>query len=232
MGELEALLREAELAPIEGWNFGWLDGRAVEERPSWRYFDRVAERSVEVASLLEVQAGVGSMIGMLPRVPQLSVATEGFAPSLVVAGPRLRARGVFLVPVSQTNPGLPFHDQSFELVISRHPIQPWWTEIARVLKPGGSYLAQHVGPHSLRSLSEFFLGPLPEDSKRDPILEREAAQKAGLSVDTLAMEQLRTAFFDLGAVVYFLRLVPWIVPDFSVTRFYDELARLHALLKT
>jgi hypothetical protein len=93
MRGFDALLREAELAPVEGWDFGWLDGRAVEERPSWHYFDKVAERSASSSTLLEVQAGVGRMIGSLPALPRLAVATEGFPPSVAVAAPLLRARG-------------------------------------------------------------------------------------------------------------------------------------------
>jgi hypothetical protein len=60
----------------------------------------------------------------------------------------------------------PFADGTFELVISRHPVEVWWHEIARVLQPGGTYFAQHVGAHSLRSLSEFLMGALPDACAR------------------------------------------------------------------
>src|SRR3954454_2807957 len=122
----EGLVAEAESAPIEGWDFSWLDGRAIEERPSWHYFERVAERAAMVATLLEVQAGDGSMIGSLPSLPSLAVATEGFPPSVAVAGPRLSTRGIHLIVTSQTRPGLPFAAASFDLVVSRHPIDVWW----------------------------------------------------------------------------------------------------------
>jgi hypothetical protein len=46
-------------------------------------------------------------------------------------------------------------------------------------------------------------------------------------VQVLHVERPRTAFFDVGAVVYFLRLVPWIVPGFSVTRYRGPLRALH-----
>jgi SAM-dependent methyltransferase len=225
--DFDELVREAELAPIGGWDFSWLDERAIEERPSWHYFDKVTERAATVATLLEVQAGVGSMVGSLPSLPSLAVATEGFPPSVAIAAPRLRARGIHLVVTSQTRAGLPFAAESFELVISRHPIEPWWTEIARVLEPGGSYFAQHVGPHSLRSLSEFLMGPLPETQRRHPDVERRAAEDAGLVVQRLELERPRTLFFDVGAVVYFLRVVPWIVPGFSAAQFLDPLRELH-----
>ena len=225
--DFDELVREAESAPIGGWDFSWLDGRAIEERPSWHYFDRVAERAAIVETLLEVQAGTGSMIASLPALPPLAVATEGFPPSVAIAAPRLRARGIHLVVTSQATAGLPFAAGSFELVISRHPIEPWWAEIARVLEPGGVYFAQHVGPHSLRSLSECLMGPLPESSHRHPDLERRAAEDAGLVVRRLEVERPRTVFYDVGAVVYFLRVVPWIVPGFSAARFLEPLRALH-----
>ena len=120
---------------------------------------------------------------------------------------------------------------TFGLTISRHPIDVWWSEIARVLRPGGTYFAQHVGPHTLRSLSERFLGPLADYSKRDPDVERSAAAEHGLVVRSIEVERPRTAFYDIGAVVYFLRLVPWIVPGFTVAKYRDALRELHALIE-
>src|SRR5262245_49769562 len=100
VGYFDDLVNEADTAPIEGWDFAWLDGRAVEDRPSWRYFDGVVDRAAKVSRLLEVQAGVGSMVGALPSLPTLSVATEGFPPSIARAARRLRSAGVHLVVVS------------------------------------------------------------------------------------------------------------------------------------
>ena len=44
-------------------------------------------------------------------------------------------------------------------------------------------------------------------------------------------ERLRTVFNDVGAVVYFLRLVIWIVPGFTVEGYYDKLLALHAQMQ-
>jgi hypothetical protein len=44
------------------------------------------------------------------------------------------------------------------------------------------------------------------------------------------MERLRMEFFDIGAVVYFLRKVIWMVPDFSVERYRDRLHQLHEII--
>jgi SAM-dependent methyltransferase len=231
VGVFDDLVDEAERAPICAWDFSWLEGRAIEERPTWRYFDRVAERAADASTLLEVEAGVGSMIARLPTLPAVSAATEGFPPSVAIATPRLRSRGVHLVVTSQARPGLPFADGCFDLVISRHPVEVWWSEIARVLRKGGTYFAQHVGPHSLRSLSEFLMGPLPDASTRHPDVEQRAAESTGLVVRRMDLEHPRTAFYDIGAVVYFLRLVPWIVPGFTVAGYRDALRRLHQAIE-
>jgi hypothetical protein len=53
------------------------------------------------------------------------------------------------------------------------------------------------------------------------------AQAAGLEMVDLRMERLRAEFFDIGAVIYFLRKVIWTVPDFTVERYRDRLRELH-----
>lgn len=231
MKEFDGLVLEAEASPVGTWDFTWLDGRAVEERPTWHYFQQVAERAAGVSTLLEVQAGSGTMMGTLPVLPSLSVATEGFPSSVAAAAPRLASRGAHLVVTSQSHRGLPFATASFDLVVSRHPVEVWWDEIARVARSGGVYLAQHVGAYSLRTLSEFLMGSLPAGSRRDPELEHRDAERAGLIVRRMEVERPRTAFFDVGAVVYFLRLVPWAVPDFSVAKYHDRLFALHEVIK-
>jgi SAM-dependent methyltransferase len=227
MRSFDELVAEAEAAPITGWDFSWLDGRATEERPRWRYAEQVAARAAQVASMLDLQSGGGELLAKLPSLPPLMVASEGYAPNVVVAARNLRARGAFVVAAPDDRPALPFAGATFELVTSRHPIETYWDEIARVLQPGGSYFSQQVGPHTMREVSEFFLGPLPDTSKRDPALARRAAEDAGLAVRQVEEARLRATFDDVGAVIYFLRLVVWTGPDFSVERYRARLRDLH-----
>jgi SAM-dependent methyltransferase len=231
-GEFDQLLGEASATPADTWDFGWLKGRATEERPSWRYFDRVAERVTNARRLLDIDAGTGNMLAHLPHLPAVAVATDSYGPSISVGAPHLRARGAHVVQTQQDRQALPFADDSFDLIISRHPVETWWTEIARVLQPGGHYLSQQVGPHSLRELAEFLMGPLPPGSRRDPELARQAAEAAGLVVEDLRSERTEVVFYDIGAVAYLLRVVVWTVPDFSIERYRVELRRLHEQIET
>ncbi len=96
-----------------------------------------------------------------------------------------------------------------------------------MLAPGGTYLAQHVGPASVLELAEFFLGPQPEARQfRRPDTAAAEARAAGLEIVDLRFERLRVEFFDIGAVVYFLRKVIWIVPGFTVDGYHDRLRDL------
>jgi SAM-dependent methyltransferase len=221
------LVAEADAAPITGWDFSWLDGRAREERPSWHYAERVAERAADAEALLDLECGDGTLVAELRSLPRRVLGAEGYEPNARIAADRLRRRGGHVVRIGQDREALPLRDRTFDLVISRHPITTWWSEIARVLSPGGTYFSQQVGPRSVGELSDFMLGPQPGGSKRDPEQARAAAEATGLIVRDLRFERLRTEFDDIGAVVYFLRLVVWIVPGFSVERFQERLRALH-----
>ncbi|WP_431947683.1 methyltransferase domain-containing protein [Micromonospora marina] len=185
------LVAEAEAAPVEGWGFEWLRGRATEERPSWGYARRVADRMAGVTAALDVDTGGGEVLAEVPAPPPL-----------------------------------PFRDAVFDLVVSRHPVHTWWDEVARVLRPGGTYLSQQIGPGTVRELSEAILGPLPPPEHRHPEKPVADARAAGLTVVGLREATLRTVFHDIGAVVWFLRKVVWTVPGFAAGRYADELRRL------
>ncbi len=115
---------------------------------------------------------------------------------------------------------------------SRHPAAIHWDEIARVLAPGGTYFAQHVGPASVFELIEFFLGPKPIERRgRHHDDEADAARAAGLEVADLRTARTRIEIHDVAAVVYLLRKVIWWVPDFSVERYRDRLRDLHELIQ-
>ncbi|WP_433335697.1 class I SAM-dependent methyltransferase [Spirillospora sp. CA-294931] len=228
----EELVAEAEAAPVEGWDFSWLDGRATEERPSWGYARSMAERMARASAALDVQTGGGEVLVGVPRLPPLTVATEAWPPNVAKATRLLRPRGVAVV-ADADEPPLPFADATFDLVVSRHPVTTWWDEIARVLAPGGTYFSQQVGPHSVFELVEFFLGPQPPEvrARRDPEAARTDAEAAGLRVVDLRTESLRIEFHDVGAVIYFLRKVIWMVPGFTVARHLDRLRELHERLQ-
>ncbi len=224
----EELITEADAVDVTGWDFSWLDGRAKEERPQWGYQKMMGERLGRATLALDIETGGGEVLAGVPqRAGSAMVATESWPPNVQIAQENLRTKGVIVVAVDQSR-SLPFADGTFDLVTSRHPVAVHWDEIARILAPGGTYFSQQVGPDSGHEVYDFFLGPQPlGQSDRDPRLARAGAEGAGLKVVDLRTAELRMEFFDVGAMVYFLRKVVWFVPDFSVEKYRDRLRALH-----
>jgi len=221
----EELVAEADAVSVDGWDFSWLDGRASEERPPWGYQRLMGERMAVATVAVDLQTGGGEVLAGVPELAPTTVATESWPPNIARARHNLGPRGVTVV-ADRNEPSFPFRDNAFDLVVSRHPVRAWWSEIARVLAPGGTYLSQEVGPASVFELIEFFLGPLPREG-RDPAKARELAESAGLEVVDLRTARLRMEFRDIGAVVYFLRKVIWMVPGFTVAEYRPKLRELH-----
>ncbi|WP_419672898.1 class I SAM-dependent methyltransferase [Herbidospora cretacea] len=230
-------LAEGLAVPVEGWDFSWFDGRATEERPSWGYSRLLADRAASAKALLDVQTGGGEVLAAVPVLPPVVAATESWEPNLALARRRL---GDVVAHVAD-DADLPFPDGHFDLVVSRHPVATRWDEVARVLAPGGRYLAQHVGSGTVRELTEFMMGPVTGGRREgDPRTTRSgvdvvtlvtAAERAGLDVVDVRHEALRMEFFDVAAVVVFLRKVVWTVPGFTVDAYRDRLETLHDFIE-
>ncbi|HUQ55266.1 methyltransferase domain-containing protein [Lentzea sp.] len=224
MGTFEELVAEGAAVPLEGWDFSWFEGRATEERPPWGYAALIAEKLAAVESALDLQTGGGEVTASAPVKPPLLAATESWPPNVVVAARNLPDALVVRAP--DAGP-LPFRSEVFDLVISRHPVVTPWAEIARVLKPGGTYFSQQIGEGTNRELTDFMMGPQPVGDARSTSRARSDAEAAGLEVLRLEPVALRVAFFDVGAVVHFLRKVLWTVPGFTAEAYRDRLLDVH-----
>jgi SAM-dependent methyltransferase len=228
MATFEELLREGESVPTEGWDFSWFDGRATEARPSWGYAKLLARRMAVASAGLDIQTGGGEVLATIPQPPPVLAATESWPPNIAIARRNLLPLGGKVFE-SADDADLPFDDGMFDLVVSRHPTTTLWSEVARVLRPGGTYLSQGIGAGTNRELSEAMMGPLPgpEDQR---IAER--VEAAGMEVLALRHEALRAEYHDIGAVVHFLRKVLWTVPGFTVEAYRPQLEALHARIVT
>ena len=145
MRSFDQLVAEAVEADLTGWGFGWLDGRASEERHRGGTQSASRPGCHRSSPLSTSTAGVAKVLAEAPRFPARMVVTEAWPPNAQRARELFGPRGVQVIETLEGAP-LPVPSESFELVSARHPVAPDWAEIHRVLVPGGSYFAQHVGP--------------------------------------------------------------------------------------
>ncbi|NUR30139.1 MAG: class I SAM-dependent methyltransferase [Catenulispora sp.] len=220
----DALISEALSTPFVGWDFGVFDGRYSENGSlSWSYPTLVRERLAGAGSLLDLGTGGGELLSTLGPLPSRTAATEGYPPNVPVARRRLEPLGVEVVEVGDDD-RLPFPDASFDVIADRHEsYDP--AEVRRVLTPGGIFITQQVGGRDLEEINEA-LGA-PPHVYRDWDLAAATAELTGFEVLWSAEERSTAKFRDVGALVLFLRVTPWHVPDFDVERYDAPLRRLH-----
>jgi SAM-dependent methyltransferase len=228
---------EATEAPFTGWDFSYLRGRMEEERPTWDYAERVRSRFSSVTSLLDMGTGGGEVLASLAPLPDRTTATEGYPPNVEVARARLAPLGVTVTAIEGAPdnihivPGagigsLPFPDRHFSLVINRHESY-YPSEVHRILEPGGTFITQQVGGDYHRELNRLLGAP----SRPGPAWTADFAvgqlEAAGFRLAEVREDHPETIFRDIGAVIYYLRAVPWQVPDFTVDAYRTQLISLH-----
>jgi SAM-dependent methyltransferase len=226
----EQLVAEGESEPIEGWDFSWFEGRATEERPSWNYSEALGQRVAQAGAVLDVQTGGGErlaeMLSQIDTKPRVIFATESWGPNVAIAKQNLRPFDASVIEIAD-DAAFPLPNEGFDLVSSRHPTITLWGEIARVLKVGGVYFSQQVGAGTNSELADFMMGAQPVSDSRSTQRAVAEAHAVGLEVLEVREESLPIVFFDVGAVVYFLRKVIWTVPGFTVERYRDRLMAMH-----
>jgi SAM-dependent methyltransferase len=205
-----------EQHPFSGWDFSYLDGRMIEEQAPWSYSTRAAELMHQSSSVIDMDTGGGERFLKLQAYwPGKVVATEHYPPNFKLAKERLSPLGVQVLDVELTDTGpMPFADTEFDLVLNRHAGFNS-REVARILAPGGTFLTQQVHGLWAYDLLAVF-GAKPQWPNATPEKYVPELKAAGLTIVNSQEWSGKLSFTDVGAIVYYLKAVPWLVPGFSV----------------
>ena len=222
----EWLVAEALRQEFSGWDFSFIDQRWRENPTSWDYREKVLQHLRQVDSLLDMGTGGGEFLSSLRPLPPDTCATEGYAPNLPLARARLEPMGVQVVETLAED-RLPVEGLRFDLVINRHESYSA-REVRGVLKPGGRFVTQQVGGRDNVRLNRLLQAPA-EGEFGAWTLDAAARQleEAGFRIVDRREEFPETVVADIGAVVYYLKAIPWQIPDFTVEKYYEALTALH-----
>lgn len=229
---LERWLRE-ESEPFSGWDFSHLRSRWQEEQPPWSYGDLAREALRSTRSAVDLGTGGGERLSQLADAfPPRMFATEAYPPNVAIARDRLAPLGVTVVQYRSEDligGPLPFGNGSLDVVLDRHESYDA-REVARVLAPEGRFLTQQVDGENLADLLALFGSqpPVPQ-VKLDRFVAD--AERTGLYVERAEQWWGNSTFSDVGALVYYLKALPWEVPDFSVAKYESVLCELQARLE-
>ncbi len=229
---LKRWLEEEEIAHIHGWDFSHIKGKFEEEHDlPWNYREIVNRYLWPEMKLLDIDTGGGEFLLSLGHPHCNLAATENYGPNVALCKRELLPLGIDFRQ-ADGNGKLPFPAQSFDLVINRHGnFNP--QEIWRVLKRGGIFITQQVGAENDRELVELLYHSnleLPFPWQYLEIVQREFTE-VGFSV-IQAEEAFRPIkFWDVGALVWFARIIEWEFPEFRVKDHLDNLYRAQEILE-
>jgi SAM-dependent methyltransferase len=230
--ELIETWKREEQQPFSGWDFSYLDSRMIEEPTPWSFSSRAAELMRQASSVIDMDTGGGERFLQLKEYwPKKVVATEEYPPNFRLATERLSSLGAQVVNIRLTEDDLmPFAEDEFDLVLNRHSSFNA-KEVARILAPGGTFLTQQVhGLSAYDLLAVFDAKPQWPDATPErfvPLLKA-----AGLTIADTEEWSGRFSFMDVGAIVYYLKAVPWLVPGFSVETHLKYLFNLQHRLES
>jgi len=229
---INAWLEEERIAHIRGWDFSHIEDRYEEENDlPWDYREVILRHLTPDATLLDLDTGGGEFLLTLGHPHALTSATEGYAPNVRLCRKELTPLGIDFREADASK-ALPFENERFDMVINRHG-DFHAAEIFRVLKPGGLFITQQVGSENDRELVEALLPQETALPFPDQYLDvaSKAFRSAGFEI-LQAQEAFRSIrFFDVGALVWFARIIEWEFPRFSVQGCADRLLALNEQLE-
>lgn len=222
---------EESIAYIHGWDFSHIDGRYTEQDDlPWDYRETILRYLKRDMRLLDIDTGGGEFLLSLNHPCENTAATEGYPPNVELCKQVLLPLGIDFRP-GDGKEKLPFEDGSFDMVINRHGDFNA-ADIHRILKPGGIFVTQQVGAENDRELVELLCGkrelPFPEQYLQ---ITSQKFRNAGFEI-LEGQEAFRPIqFFDVGALVWFARIIEWEFPDFSVDSCLDQLLNAQKILE-
>ena len=220
-------LEEEASANICGWDFSHIEDRYEEVGElSWDYRQVIGQYLLSTHELFDMDTGGGEFLLSPNHPPERCAATEGYPPNVALCREKLLPLGIDFRPVDES-----FEDNRFDVVLNRHgSFEP--AEVWRILKPGGVFITQQVGEDNDRELVELLL---PGTSKPYPGWSLEPVRKSLMDqgFDILRGEEAfrPIRFYDVGALVWFARIIEWEFPGFSVENCLPQLSCAQNLLE-
>lgn len=232
---LEQLINEWKLeegeAHIHGWDFSHINGRYTEETDlPWNYKQIVRFYRKDTDRLLDIDTGGGEFLLSLRHPFENTYATEGYPSNAELCRKRLVPLGIhFCETVDYGN--LPFKSGTFQLIINRHG-DYCVDELYRLLAPGGIFITEQVGEENDRELVEQLLPGTPKPFQGHNLANQTRMfAEAGFKIRKKEEAFRPIRFFDIGALVWFAKIIEWEFPEFSVSRCLNQLLKTQEILE-
>lgn len=216
---------------FQGWDFSYIDMRKSNEHLPWDYGKIIRQYLKPNSILLDMGTGGGEYLLTLNHPYQNTFATEAYFPNFELCKRKLSPLGIEVRQVFNDN-YIPFEDDMFDIIINRHEAFDI-NEVYRLLKPNGLFITQQVGEFNNNELSRFLISDFKKDISSEHTLKNNVLliQNKGFAIlkeDEFFPTQ---KFFDIGALIYFAKIIKWEFPNFSVERCFEQLCKLQSIIE-
>lgn len=213
---------------FSGWDFSFVTetGRMRNGLLSWSYGSMAKALIQNVSSVLDMGTGGGEFLSKLRPFPRSVFATEGYKPNIALAKERLEPLGVTVVPIVEDF-DLPFKNNQFSLILNQHEsYSP--KEVRRIIQENGIFLTQQVGGLDCKEINESFGVSLNKEFENWNLTTAlEELKKNQFEILYSSEEFPIQRFYDVGAIVYYLKAIPWQIPDFNIEKYEEDLYDIH-----
>lgn len=223
--ELKSIWKNEEKMSFKGWDFSHLENRWECEELPWSYRDIILKYLEPNHKLLDIGTGGGEFLLSLNHPYKNTSVTEMWEPNVKFCREKLSPFGI---DVNQTfdDEKLPFGDNTFDIIINRQASYNI-KEIKRILKPNGMLITQQVGSLNNERLSKL-LG-MKNNNHKVKNLEKILIDADNNHLDVIYSDEYFPyfRFKDIGAFVYYAKIIVWEFQGFSVDKCFDILCDMN-----
>lgn len=228
----EAWKKEEDIAHIKGWDFSHIKDRYVEEdQLPWDFRIIIKKYSNPNMKLLDMETGGGEFLLSLNHPAEKTAAIEGYKPNVEYCKEMLLPLGIDFREADGADE-LSFENEEFDIITNRHGdynVQ----ELKRVLQKGGLFITQQVGAENDWELIKLLQPEITDfsyPSQYVKIREKELVENGFEILESGEVFQ-PIRFYEVGALVWFARILEWEFPGFSVETHLGNLYKAQETLE-
>lgn len=220
-----------EKKSFQGWDFSYISKRKTEETLPWNYDEMVRQYLNTNTILLDMGTGGGEYLLTLNHPYSNTFATEVYPPNFELCKRTLKPLGIDVRQVFNDN-YLPFKNDMFDIIINRQASFDI-NEVYRLLKPNGLFITQQVGELNNKELRNFLTNDFEETTSSEHTLKSNLTliQNKGLTILKSGECFPKQKFLDVGALVYYAKIIEWEFPNFSVNSCFKQLCILQSIIE-
>lgn len=223
---------EENQAHIKGWDFSHIHHRYKEENDlPWDFKAIIHNYLKKDRKLLDMETGGGEFLLSFNHPYNNTSAIEGYKPNVEYCKEVLVPLGIDFKEADGEEV-LPFAKDSFDLITNRHGAYNI-AELTRVLKKDGLFITQQVGAENDKELIHLLQPELTTFAYSNLYLDVQKQEfiKHGFEIIECGETFRPIYFYDVGALVWFARIIEWEFPGFSVDTHLENLYKAQVMIE-